>query len=115
MTAHGYPERFHIDVTGANLTPFRFVSWPQTEEIRYYDRRYTLTPGQTGYGVNHTCEDGQACGPALHLADFTTTPLRALCGWHDVSWDVDQETMLLVSSWVSHVMASYDSWKADQA
>lgn len=99
---------FHLDVTGANGTPFRFIAWPEENAIRYYDRRYTLAEGEPGYGVNHMNEDGQACGPAMILKGFEGT--RWIRGWHDVSaWDVDAATMQLVGVWVTHVLKMHTS------
>lgn len=97
------PGTFLLDVTGANGTPFRFVATPADGALRYYDRRHTLAEGEPGYGINRTCEIGQACGPALRLID--APEFACIRGWHGVTdWDVDAGTTTLVSAWVRHVL-----------
>lgn len=105
---------FHLDVPGGNGTPFRFVFWPTellytgTGAVRYYDRRYTLTEGKPGYGLNHMNEDGQCCGPAMDPGAFTPNALHGLVGWHDVkAWDIDRSTRRMVGVWLRHLADSY--------
>lgn len=104
------PASFHIDLTGGNGTPFRFEFTPDEGphgQVRYRDRRYTLTEGKPGYGINHTNEDGQACGPALmpySLIDCDS----GIRGWHEVdAWDVDRATVQLVGAWLRHIAEAY--------
>jgi hypothetical protein len=102
------PETFHIDLTGGNGTPFRFVFWPEVKTVRYYSRRHTLTEGEPGYGINHTNENGQACGPALSFTDFVPLCNYGIRGWHEVdAWDVDGETMRMVGLWLTHIAKAY--------
>jgi hypothetical protein len=101
MTDTTSPETYTLDVTGDNGTPFRFVFWPGTETVRYYDRRYTRTEGEYGYGVNHMTEDGQACGPALAITDFVPISNHGLRGYNAIDeWDIDRRTMNLVGTWL---------------
>jgi hypothetical protein len=98
------PEVFHLDVIGGNGTPFRFEYTPAEELVRYRDRRYTLPVGAPGYGINHTTEDGQACGPARCIEGSTARDVTGLRGWHEVDeWDVDRATMVLVGDWITMI------------
>jgi hypothetical protein len=98
------PEVFHLDVIGGNGTPFRFEYTPAEELVRYRDRRYTLTVGAPGYGINHTTEDGQACGPALRAEDFVTPSTNGFRGWHEEdAWDVDSTTRAIVGAWIKTI------------
>lgn len=99
------PESYTIDLMGDNGTPFRFMYWPGSGMVRYYDRRYTLTEGEPGYGINHMNEDGQACGPVLTPEVFTQHGGTGMRGWHEVdSWDVDRATMTVVADWLEMIM-----------
>lgn len=95
------PMTYTLDLMGGNGTPFRFVFFPEELVVRYYDRRYTLTEGEPGYGINQMNEDGQACSPSLAPATFTNHCNHGLRGWHEVdAWDVDRATMVLVGDWI---------------
>jgi hypothetical protein len=94
-------DTFTLDVTGGNGTPFRFVYWPSDGTVRYYDRRYTLTEGEPGYGLNQTNENGQSCGPRFHADDFSPSAGHGIRGWHGVDeWDIDRPTRRLVGYWI---------------
>lgn len=98
------PGTHTFDLIGANGTPFRFMFWPGTDEVRYYDRRYTLTEGEPGYGINHTTEWGQCCGPSLLPETFTDDHRMGVRGWHEVdAWDVDYITRRIVGTWIKMV------------
>jgi hypothetical protein len=81
--------------------PMLFV-WDRTDNtVRYYDRRYTLTPDQPGYGINHTCELGQCCGGPRMASDFRPDDTHGIRGWHEVdAWDLDARTVQLVGTWL---------------
>lgn len=107
--ADNAPTTFHLDVTSANGTPLRFVLTPghapESSPVRYYDRRYTLAPGEFGYHPVNFNEDGQGCGPSLNIDAFTEGPDRTIRGWHEIDvWDIDPRTRALVGSWISHVL-----------
>jgi hypothetical protein len=104
------PEVFSLDTIGGNGTPFRFVYWPKVGEVRYYDRRYTLTPDQLGYGPGNMNEDGQACGGPLLDTDFSSHAHHGIAGWHDVrAWDIDRGTVQLVGMWIKDIKGG-KSW-----
>lgn len=110
MTEQTTPETFTMDLTGGNGTPFRFVFWPHENDgtVRYYDRRYTLTEGEPGYGLNHTNENGQCCGGARAAIDFIHHGGFGLMGWHEVdAWDVDRLTMIAVGGWLIQLADTY--------
>jgi hypothetical protein len=99
------PATFTLDITGGNGTPFRFIYFPGEEVVRYYDRRYTLTEGEPGYGINHMNENGQCCGGALSVDTFTDCSSSGLRGWHEVdAWDGDRATMIIVGDWLELIM-----------
>ena len=102
MTEPTTPTTYTLDMTGDNGTPFRFVYNPTDGTVRYYDRRYTRTEGEYGYGINHMCEDGQACGGALTADNFTVSSGYGIRGWHEVdAWDIDRRTRELVGAWLN--------------
>lgn len=114
------PEVFTLDLIGGNGTPFRFMFWPKehqaTEEgtIRYYDRRYILTEGEPGYGINHTNENGQSCGGPLLVSSFTNAYNygfgSGIRGWNEVdAWDIDRHTVALVGNWIASILEAR-SW-----
>lgn len=100
------PTTFHIDLIGANGTPFRFEFTPYEGPhgtVRYRDRRYTLSEGEPGYGINHTNENGQACGPVLGPEAFTGGK-PGIRGWHEVdAWDIDRITVGIVGIWLQRL------------
>ena len=105
MTTIERPASFHIDLTGGNGTPFRFVFLPDDGSIWQYDRRHAVQPGrETTPQFN---EDGQLCGPEHHTAAFIKDP-TGLRGWHgNDDWDVDRATVALVGSWLQHIADTY--------
>lgn len=105
MKAQPVPGVFHLDVNGANGTPFRFVyDLTEPSTLRYYDRRYPLAEGEPGYGVNHMNEDGQACGPALSINHINWLHANGFRGWHDVAaWGVDRATVVMVGNWIEMI------------
>lgn len=108
MTVHPMPTVHRLDVISANGIPLRFMVWVDSGTVRYYDRRYTLQPGQPGYGINHTWEDGQACGPAMTPDSFDPWHVTGIRGWNSIDvWDVDPATMRVVTSWVQHTITAY--------
>lgn len=111
MNEHEQPDIFHIDLTGGNGTPFRFEFTPGEGvhgAVRYRDRRYTLTEGKPGYGINHMNENGQSCGPVLDPSTFTDHGNSGIRGWHSVdAWDIDRKTVVMVGMWLSHIAYSY--------
>lgn len=120
MNKQADPEVFTLDVIGGNGTPFRFMFWPKEDQatekgtVRYYDRRYTLTEGEPGYGINHTNEHGQACGGPLLVSSFTNAHSSGFSsgirGWHGVdAWDIDRQTVKLVGGWI-HSILEAGSW-----
>lgn len=121
MSEKTNPETFILDATGANGTPFRFILTPSAKpwgreadpdapmvgSVQYLDRRYTLKPGEPGYGPNHTNEHGQSCGPKLSPWSFITNR-HGFRGWHEVSaWDLDAPLVDFVGSWIQHTMNAY--------
>ncbi len=104
------PTTFHLDVTGANGTPFRFVLTPDDDNparssIRYHDRRYTLNDGDFAYHPRNFNEDGQACGPDDCADSYSPDDSCGFRGWHEVdAWDVDVRTRRLVGTWIAHVL-----------
>jgi hypothetical protein len=103
------PTTFHLDVTGANGTPFRFVLRPIGSDgdatVRHYDRRYTLKEGEFGYHLTNFNEHGQSCGPATMSDDYSPDSDFGLAGWHDVrAWDIDVHTRRLVGTWIANVL-----------
>lgn len=107
MDKNTTPVAFHIDLTGDNGTPFRFEFSPNESPygtVRYRDRRYTLTEGKPGYGINHTNENGQACGPAMLPSAFPATSIYGMRGWHEEdAWDVDVHTRNFVGLWLRRI------------
>ena len=112
MTEPIIPTTFHLDVTGANGTPFRFVLTPDDDNpakslVRYYNRRYTLNEGDFGYHPVNFNEDGQSCGGGLYTRDFTEEFGSGFAGWHNVrAWDVDVRTRRLVGAWIANVLGN---------
>lgn len=104
------PDVFHIDLTGANGTPFRFEFTPGEGihgVVRYRDRRYTLAKGEPGYGINHTNENGQACGGFLYPSSYINRK-AGIRGWHEVdAWDIDRRTANMVGAWLLHIADTY--------
>lgn len=97
---------YSIDLNGENGTPFRFTYDPERNLVRQMDRRYTLKPGESGYGPNHMNEQGQMCGPARYPTDYIHAT-RGFRGWHEVTtWDVDGGTAMLVGLWLRHIRTS---------
>lgn len=98
------PTTYTLDIPGDNGTPFRFVYWPEDGTVRYYDRRYTRTEGEYGYGLNQMTEDGQACGPALAFTDFVPLSNHGMRGWNSIdAWDIDRATRCLVGTWLTAI------------
>ena len=96
------PATYTLDMTGGNGTPFRFVYWPADGAVRYYDRRYTRTEGEYGYGIDQMCEDGQSCGPVFNATSFDPHTIYGIRGWHEVdAWDIDRATVQLVGTWLT--------------
>lgn len=96
------PTTYTLDMPGDNGTPFRFVYWPADAAVRYYDRRYTRAKSDIGYGIDHKCEHGQACGPRLHPTDFTAFDADPIRGWQNMDvWDVDRRTVQMVGVWLT--------------
>ena len=88
-------------VTTANGIPMLFVWDRETNEVRYYDRRYPVQPGSPGYGINNATEHGQCCGGARLASDFSPDAERGIRGWHEVDvWDLDARTVRLVGNWL---------------
>lgn len=97
---------YSTDLNGANGTPFRFVYDPAHNTVAQFDRRYTLKPGEPGYGPNHMNEQGQMCGPMCRPEDYIHAT-RGFRGWNDVeAWDVDGGTVMLVGLWLRHIRTS---------
>lgn len=97
------PETYTLDLPGDNGTPFRFIFWPWTGEVRYYDRRYPTQPGELFYDLRRHNENGQQCGGDLRVTDFVnaTTGMR---GWHENdAWDVDRAVMVMVGDWLETI------------
>lgn len=100
------PETYTLDTIGGNGTPFRFVFWPGENggTVRYYDRRYPMAEGETGYGINRWNENGQCCGGARSVDDFVGPHVYGLRGWHEVDvWDVDRATVVMVGDWIEEI------------
>lgn len=96
------PITFHIDLTGANGTPFRFVFLPEDGSVWQYDRRYAVEAGKQNHA--HFTEDGQLCGGARSTRDFPGTSIYGLRGWHEVDvWDVDMDTRNFVGFWLKRI------------
>lgn len=96
------PTTYTLDMTGDNGTPFRFVYWSADGAVRCYDRRYMLAEGEPGYGINHTCENGQACGPAFAFTDFVPIGHHGIRGYNEIdAWDIDRRTRELVGAWLT--------------
>jgi hypothetical protein len=102
------PETFVMDITGGNGTPFRFIYWPSTQIVVYFDRRYPTKPGEGQYKPFAYDENGQNCGPYLKASSFTEHRNTALTGWHgNREWDVDRSTRQLVSDWIEQIQDAY--------
>lgn len=85
--------RFTFAATTDSGIPMMFVWDPDSETIRYYDRRYAGQPGFT--------EHGQDCGPALSADSFQPDATDGIRGWHEVdAWDLDARTVRLVGMWL---------------
>lgn len=98
------PGTYTLDLIGKNGTPFRFVYMPAEGKVQYFDRRYTLTPGEPGYGPNQMNENGQSCGSALLVSDFLPPRRTGFRGWHEVdAWDVDGDTRYWVGEWLAQI------------
>ncbi len=102
------PDTFHLDLTGGNGTPFRFVFWPETGELRCYDRRYSYRPDERVYHERNYNENGQSCGGPMALGSFTRPRPTGIQGWHEVEdWDIDRASVVLVAAWLHHVASAY--------
>lgn len=99
------PVTFHIDLTGGNGTPFRFVFLPDDGSLWQYDRRHATKPGEeTNPQFN---EDGQLCGGAVAPSDFTGK-VTGIRGWNQVDdWDIDRATVGMVGVWLQHIADAY--------
>lgn len=103
MDENTAPDTFHIDLTSANGTPFRFVFLPENGAVRYYDRRFAVEPGKQVH--RDFTEDGQACGPAMAPSVYLGGR-SGFRGWHEVDvWDVDRDTAAIVGVWLHHLIA----------
>lgn len=110
MTQQVDPEVFTLDLIGDNGTPFRFMFWPKTGDVKYYDRRYPAQPDEPHYRLNHYDENGQNCGPGFVADDFPLSSSHGIRGWHEVdAWDIDRGTRSLVGQWIHRVLESR-SW-----
>jgi hypothetical protein len=105
MGATERPETFHIDLTGGNGTPFRFVFLPDDGSVWQYDRRHTIkAPDQTHPNFN---DDGQLCGGTFAPSDFIGKD-SGIRGWHEVdAWDIDRATVRMVGIWLTHIANAY--------
>jgi hypothetical protein len=106
MDKNTTPVAFHIDLTGDNGTPFRFVFLPDDGSVWQYDRRYAVGPDEESSPT--FSEDGQQCGGAHSTMDFPATSIYGMRGWHEEdAWDVDVHTRNFVGLWLKRIANAY--------
>ncbi len=99
------PETYTLDLPGGNGTPFRFVYWPNTGTVAYFDRRHAVPTTDRIYQPYIRDENGQACGGHLTTDDFFNNAMTGMHGWHkNDAWDVDRAVMVMVGDWLETIM-----------